>query len=207
MLKNALVISVASVAIAAVVVLFGAASSNADQGGCANAAAANGAAHANSKSAHGDAKQSERVCVPPTPAPTPEPTPTPPPALPPADLQVMAVFVNMPSTATAGAQFQLSASVNVRNNGTASTVMADTAFTPAVPADCAATPGAVVVQDRWFPLNTSVFISRFWFVTCTAPGPHTFSMGLNVAIDPTQAFSDPNPANNNGSGGGSTQVN
>ena len=205
MLKNALVISVTSVAIAAGVALFGAASSNADQGGCPNAAAANGAAHANAKSAHGSGQQSERSCV--VPPPVPEPTPTPPPALPPADLQVMGVFVNVPSTTTAGVQFALSAGVTVRNNGTASTVMADTTFTPTIPGDCLATPGAFVVQDRWFPVNTNVFISRSWSVTCANPGPHAFSMGVNVAIDSTQAFSDPNPANNNGAGGGSTQVN
>ena len=209
MMKNALVISVASVAVGAVVVLFGAASSDADSGGCPNEAAANGAAHASGKSAHGAAKQSERACVASVPEPTPEPTPTPPPALPPADLQAMVVFVNVPSTTTAGVQFALSANVNVRNNGTASTVMADTTFTPTIPADCVATPlGAVVVQDKWFPLNMNVFISsKFWSVTCAATGPHAFSIGVNVAIDSTQAFSDPNPANNNGTGGGSTQVN
>lgn len=209
MLKNALVISLASVAIAVGVVLFGAASSNADQGGCPNEAAANGAAHANpQKSAHGAAKQAEHGCIPPEVDPTPAPTPTPPPALPPADLQVMGVFVNVPSTTTAGVPFAVfSAGGTVRNNGTASTVMADTAFTPTIPADCVATPGAFVVQDRWFPVNTNVFISRSWSVTCSAPGPHAFSMGVNVAIDSTQAFSDPNSANNNGVGGGSTQVN
>jgi hypothetical protein len=209
MLKNALVISVASVAVGAVVVLFGAASSNADSGGCPNEAAANGAAHANGKSAHGDAKQSERGCVAQAPEPTPEPTPTPPPALPPADLQVMGVFVNVPSTATAGVPFAFfSAGATVRNNGTASTVMADTAFTATIPADCVATPGvSVVVQDKWFPVNMNVFVSKSWSVTCAATGPHVFSMGVSAAIDSTQAFSDPNPANNNGTGGGSTQVN
>ena len=49
----------------------------ADRGGCPNAASSNGAAHANEKSAHGTEKQAVRACASGTmtPAATPSPTP------------------------------------------------------------------------------------------------------------------------------------
>ncbi len=209
MWKNALVIFVASLVLAAAVALLTGATSDADHGGCPNvASAANAAAHASDQSAHGEAKQVERGCFVPAPTPEPTPDPTPEPApISPADVQVVSVFVNAPTSSTAAVQFQISASVNLRNNGTASTVMVDTTFTPTLPPDCFATFGAVTVEDKWLPVNVNVSLSRSWFVTCAQAGMHVFTMDVTTAIDLTQPLSDPNPANNSGSGNDSTQVN
>jgi len=43
-------------------------------------------------------------------------------------------------------------------------------------------------------------------VTCASPGTQGFTVDGSTAIDPLQLVSDPNPANNSGSGSSSTIV-
>ena len=148
-----------------------------------------------------------------TPAPTPTateapptevPTPTPPPG---ADVEIVSVTVNLPPAVTAGVPFMLWSDVSIRNNGPITPTVVDTTFTPVLPAGCTATTGVFIVQNTTLVGNFITAISRAWSVTCTLPGTPAFTMNANAAIDPLQPMSDPNPANNGGSGSSSTLVN
>jgi hypothetical protein len=138
-----------------------------------------------------------------TPTPTDTSSPTPPPG---ADVEVVSVTVNVPVGVTAGVPFMLSSDVSVRNNGPVTPTIVDTTFTPVLPAGCTATTGVFTVQNTTLIGNLITAISRAWTVTCTVPGTPTFTMNANSAIDPLQPVSDPNPANNGGSGSSSTVV-
>ena len=144
-----------------------------------------------------------------TPAPstsTPASTPAPPtsgplPTVSPApsnqaDLFVVSVdLVNSP--ASAGLPFQLSASALLRNLGGAPSALADTTFTLSAPTDCVFSPAApAIVQNKNLPLGSDVSITRTWSITCSTPGDHSFGVSVSVGLDPGQALTDPNPANN-----------
>jgi len=104
--------------------------------------------------------------------------------------------------------FLLTAGVSVHNNGPDGDVIVDTTFNLALPGDCTATSGTTaVVTNRSAPMSVPVFVSRAWNVACAQAGPHQFTVDASVAISAGQALSDPNPANNSGSGSGTTQVN
>ena len=80
--RSIVLISASALLIAAVLAIGGIATATAGEGGCPSESSANGAAHANSRSAHGYQKRAARGCDDPPPAPssatpTPEPTPTP----------------------------------------------------------------------------------------------------------------------------------
>jgi len=85
--KTLALLAAVVITLAAVTVVMTPSGTSADKGGCPNAGAANGAAHADPNSAHGPDKQQDRNCAvdttpntvapPPTPSPTPSPTPTP----------------------------------------------------------------------------------------------------------------------------------
>jgi hypothetical protein len=139
-----------------------------------------------------------------TPTPTETSTPTPPPG---ADVEVVNVTVNVPASVTAGLPFMLWSDVSIRNNGPVTPTVVDTTFTPVLPAGCTATTGLFTAQNTTLIGNFITVISRAWTVTCTLPGTPAFTMNANVAIDPLQLVSDPNPANNGGSGSTSTVVN
>ena len=197
MLKRTVLLSlIAAAGVVATVALFGVAPSSADKGGCPSAAAANGASHANVNSALGAEKQAARGCSDASPPPTPTPPPTNE-----ADVAMYAVFVNSPATASVGVPFIVSASADLMNNGPANTL-----FMPTLPPDCSATFGAVTVEDSSAPMSTTVSISRSWTVTCGQAGDHMFRFDVSVAIDPAQALTDPNPANNSGMGSASTHT-
>ena len=98
--------------------------------------------------------------------------------------------------------------LSLRNDGPAPSVVVDSTFSVAAPADCSVTPAApVTVQNTVMPVNVGVSISRLWNVICTQAGPHSFTVDASVAIDPLQTVSDPDPSNNSGSGSASTQIN
>jgi len=137
------------------------------------------------------------------PAPTDTATPTPPPG---ADVQVVGVMVSSPANAIAGVAFMISADVRVRNNGPVMPVVVDTTFSPLLPAGCTATTGAITVQNTTLTGSAITTISRAWNVTCASPGTQGFTVDGSTAIDPLQLVSDPNPANNSGSGSSNTTV-
>ena len=153
----------------------------------------------------------------PTPTLTPEPTPTatleasPSPTAGPAgsaDVRVVGLTAGSPASASAGQQFQLTAMLNLRNDGPAPSVVVDSTFSVAAPADCSVTPAApVTVQNTTLPVNVDVSVSRLWNVICTQAGPHSFTVDASVVIDPLQTATDPDPNNNSGSGAASTQIN
>ena len=143
----------------------------------------------------------------PTPAPTPQPTPVPTPAAG-ADVKVVSVTVSVPSTVTEGVSFMLVGLAGLHNNGPDGPVNVDTTLTLQLPTDCTITNGTtVLVPDRSAPASVAVSVSRAWNVTCAQTGAHQFTIDASVVISPGQGFSDPNPANNAGSGSASTQVN
>jgi len=145
------------------------------------------------------------VTAPPTPTPAASPTPSPAPG---ADVKVQGVTVTVPQTATVGVAFLLTAGVSVHNNGPDGDVNVDTTFNLALPGDCAVTTGTTgVALNRSAPMSVPVFVSRAWNVTCAQAGPHQFTVDASVAIGAGQALSDPNPANNGGTGSGTTTVN
>jgi len=190
-------------------------SATAGSGGCPNGYAATGAAHANARSAHGVDKQADRGCfaAPPAPAPSATPTPTatptatssPQPADQ-ADVIVEGVSVRAPDTALPGESFDVRVTASLRNLGPADYVLVDTTFTFSAPG-CTATPSApVTVEDTSLPENVGVSIGRFWLVSCAQAGSPTFTVDVNVVIDASQAISDPDTSNNDGSGNDSTIV-
>jgi RNA polymerase sigma factor (sigma-70 family) len=140
--------------------------------------------------------------VAPTPPP-PEPTPAPTAAPPPTDgADVALVSVTMVATTqpVAGLQFYVSATALLQNYGGATAALVDTSFSLTASPGCTVSPAApVTVQDKNVPLGSDVTITRSWSVTCSA-GDHTFSVDSSVAIDGSQALSDPNPGNNAGNG-------
>jgi len=104
-------------------------------------------------------------------------------------------LVNSP--ASAGLPFQLSASALLRNLGGAPSALADTTFTLSAPADCVFLPAApATVQNKNLPLGSDVSITRTWSITCSTSGDHSFGVSVSVSLDPAQALTDPNPANN-----------
>ncbi len=141
---------------------------------------------------------------PPTPTPTPAPTPTPTPQ---ADVKAVSLGASSPASASAGVQFLVSASVGLHNNGPTANSLVDVTFTLVRPADCLVTPSApVTVQNSSLPLSAPVSIGRVWGVTCSAPGDHTFTVGVSVVFDPSQALADPNTDNNTASATAATFV-
>jgi hypothetical protein len=145
----------------------------------------------------------------PTATPTLEPTPTPEPGAPTptptasprpsADVQVIDTSVNAPASVQSGVEFVLTAGSTIRNNGPSTPVITDTTFTPVLPASCSATTGVKTVQNTSLALNINVFVSRSWMVTCSEAGTHTFTVNVDLAIDPAQPHVDPNLTNNAGS--------
>lgn len=173
--------------------------SDADKGGCPNQAAGNGATHAADSSAFGPDKQAER-CEAPEVTPTSAPTEG-------TDIAVTATTLISPDSATAGAAFPVSGSANVKNLGPLVAVLADVTFVLSMPADCTATsPTTVTFQDKSLPVNTNVYIPPWWSVTCTQPGSHEFTLTASVAIDPSQAVTDPNPGNDTGAASDTTTI-
>jgi hypothetical protein len=135
---------------------------------------------------------------------TPEPTPTP---VLTADIEVVEFALLTPPTATAAAAFLVTAQATVRNNGPLSPAVADTTFTPALPAGCTATTGAMTVENTTLALGVNAFFSRSWMVTCAQAGPVQLDMGVHSALDATQIAIDPNLSNNSKSATGSILVN
>jgi hypothetical protein len=117
------------------------------------------------------------------------------------------LFVNAPANATAGIPFQVTGQVSVRNNGPQTPGVVDTTFTPSLPASCAATTGAITVQNTIIGVGSTMFISRSWMVTCTVPGPATFDIGVTSLLDAAMPVMDPDLSNNTGSGSDTTQIN
>jgi len=142
-----------------------------------------------------------------TPAPTqapqtpaPQPTPSPLPSNQ-ADVVVVRVDLKLDSQASAGQQFQLSASALLRNRGGAPSVLVDTTFVLSAPTGCVFLPAApATVQNKSLPLGSDVSITRTWSVTCSAAGEHSFGVAVSAGIDPSQALTDPNLVNNANSG-------
>jgi len=116
-------------------------------------------------------------------------------------------MVNSPANAGSGVAFTLTAGVTLRNNGPSTPVVVDTTFSPALPAGCTATTGVITQQNTTLLGNFTTVISKAWNVTCSTPGSYTFTMTVSAVIDPAQLLTDPNMANNAGSGSDTTQVN
>jgi hypothetical protein len=106
-----------------------------------------------------------------------------------------------------GEGFAVRVTGSLRNLGPANAVLVDTTFTFSAPAGCSAVPAATVtVQDTNLPEAIGVSIGRSWLVTCTEAGTPTFTADVSVAIDASQAITDSDTTNNDGSGGDSTIV-
>jgi hypothetical protein len=123
------------------------------------------------------------------------------------DVEVTSLFVNVPASAATGVPFQLTAQMNVRNNGPVMAAVVDTTFAPTLAAGCSASTGAMTVQNTLVPLGSTVFISRSWMVTCASTGPKTFDTTVSSILDVMIPAVDPNLANNTMSGSDSIQVN
>jgi len=194
---------VSALTLAAAVVFTDTPAATAGKGGCPNDAATEGAAHANVKSAHGSAKQTERGCQ--VAEPTPEPTPTPAPTSG-ADVRVADVTVSAPDSAPSGEEFAVRVMAGLRNDGPEGKVLVDTTFTFVSPPDCSVSPAIpVTVPDKWLE-DSRVSIARSWLVSCTEAGPHTFTADVTVALDPTELVADPDPTNNSASGNDTTEI-
>ena len=145
----------------------------------------------------------------PTPTATSTPTPTSTPTSTPsdgADVIVEGVSVSAENTALPGDSFEVSVRASLRNLGPANAVLVDTTFTFSAPG-CSAVPSApFIAQDTNLPENVGVSIGRIWLVTCTEAGNYTFTADVSVVIDASQAISDPDTSNNDGSGNDSTIV-
>ncbi len=123
-------------------------------------------------------------------------------------MKVIGVTVTAPATATRGIAFLVTGSAALHNNGPDGPVNGDVTFTIHLPADCMASSlTTVVVLNRTLSMSVPVSLARSWNVTCTLASDHQFVIDAAVAISAGQVFSDPNPANNSGSGSGSTQIN
>jgi hypothetical protein len=141
------------------------------------------------------------VTVEPTPTDTSTPTP-----VPGADVQVIDVFVISPSNGTAGVPFMITAGSDIFNNGPVTPAIVDTRFTPVLPPSCSSTTGVRTIENTPLAAGMNVFVSRSWMVTCSAPGSHVFGFNVDITIDSSQVFADPNPANNSGSSSSSTSI-
>ena len=105
-----------------------------------------------------------------------------------------------------GESFDVRVSASLRNLGPANAVLVDTTFTFSAPG-CSAVPSALfIAEDTNLPENVGVSIGRVWLVTCTEAGTYTFTTDVSVVIDASQAISDPDTSNNDGSGNDSTIV-
>jgi hypothetical protein len=201
--KIVILLIVSALTLAAAVVFTNTPAATAGKGGCPNDAATKGAAHANVKSAHGSAKQTERGCQ--VAEPTPEPTPTPAPTTG-ADVRVTDVTVSAPESALPREDFLVLVLAGLRNDGPEGKVLVDTTFTFVSPPDCSVSPAIpITVPDRWLE-DSRVSIARSWLVSCIEPGPHTFTADVTVALDPTEPVADPDTANNSGSGNDTTEI-
>ncbi len=99
-----------------------------------------------------------------------------------------------------GVPFLLIAGTDVRNNGPLSDTMGDVTMILTLPADCSTdTSPTMLVPGTDFPLNTGIFVTGGWNVTCLQAGPHNF--GITASVAPSDvSVTDPNPANNSASG-------
>jgi len=114
--------------------------------------------------------------------------------------------VRAQDTALIGESFEVRVSASLRNLGPANSVLVDTTFTFSAPG-CSAVPSVpVTAQDTNLPENVGVSIGRSWLVTCDLAGTYTFTTDVNVVIDASQAITDPDTSNNDGSGNDSTIV-
>ena len=105
-----------------------------------------------------------------------------------------------------GESFEVRVSASLRNLGPANAVLVDTTFTFSAPG-CSAVPSApLTVQDTNLPENVGVSIGRIWLVSCAQAGTYTFTTDVSVVIDASQAITDPDTSNNEGSGNDSTIV-
>ena len=112
-----------------------------------------------------------------------------------------------PDTAPPDVSFEVGVRASLRNLGPANSVLVDTTITFSAPPGCLAVPSApFIAQDTNLPENVGVSIGRIWLVTCTEAGNYTFTADVNVVIDASQAITDPDTSNNDGSGSDSTIV-
>jgi hypothetical protein len=123
-------------------------------------------------------------------------------------VKVVSVALTAPATGLTGVQFPVSAVVSLHNNGPVASVNVDTTFSLTLPAGCTVPNNNLVVTiaNKSLPASTSVQIMRSWFVVCSGAGDHMFNVDGSVAVTPGQSVSDPNPANNSGSGAAMTSV-
>jgi hypothetical protein len=119
----------------------------------------------------------------------------------------MSGTASAPATAVAGVKFTLTGGATLRNNGPTMPVLVDTTFSPVLPSGCTATTGVFTAQDTPLIGNLTTSISHAWSITCALPGTYQFTMNVSAVIDPLQLKTDPNPANNSGSGTATVQVN
>ena len=112
-----------------------------------------------------------------------------------------------PDTAPLGVSFEVGVRASLRNLGPANSVLVDTTITFSAPPGCSAVPSApFTAEDTNLPENAGVSIGRIWLVTCTEAGTYTFTADVSVVIDASQAITDPDTSNNDGSGSDSTIV-
>jgi len=98
--------------------------------------------------------------------------------------------------ADAGSEAQLSASAGLCNYASASAA-ADVSLALAGPSDCSSIPESpVIVTGRSLPTGVPVSINRVWRISCSAAGPHAFSVTVDLAAG---AVADANPDDNRAS--------
>ena len=203
-MRNVLAPVLASVAVVtALLALAGPAPTEADRGGCPHPHPTASRPHPTPQS------QPAEGCHGRQPAPTPSPTPAPPPTpAPGADVKVIGMTVTAPATAIRGGAFLVTGNADLHNNGPDGPVNVDVTFTIQLPADCTASSATtVVVPNRTLSMSVPVAVGRSWNVTCLLSGDHQFIIDASAAITLGQTLTDPNPANNSGSGSASTPVN
>jgi len=124
-------------------------------------------------------------------------TPTPIPAAP-ADLRITSVTASSPTTATPGVSFDVMGNANIVNGGPTNNVPARITLTLSSSPACTHNASPVAINHSGMPLNTNVFASRRWTVTCNVTGPVTFTLNVSVAATGAFAGGDPDLSNNSG---------
>ena len=115
-----------------------------------------------------------------------------------SDLKVQAVVLVGPVSATVGVAFNVTANVDVHNNGPFGPTTADTQGTLTLPGDCTtSSANPQTIQNTSIATSTNTNVPITWSVTCSQSSNHDFSASASIAVDQVHV-TDSTPGNNSG---------
>jgi hypothetical protein len=115
-----------------------------------------------------------------------------------SDVKVQGVVVAAPGQAFVGAPFDVTATVDVHNNGPYGPTNVDTTGTLSLPPDCSTTDSnPLTAQDASAPVSVLTAVDVVWSVTCTSQSFHTFTADVTISVDQFHV-TDPTAANDSG---------